>query len=148
MAVETGQAIRTAIFSRITTDATMLSVFSHDSLVWLYDREADGDPAMPYLVDRLILNGIFGGTYDYFLDLYCYSLDSSPVQVALGLDRLKILLHEWQITTGDGEIGGSVMEACDYGWGPIPTGDSKVTHYATQWAIRVGAMRDRTNILG
>jgi len=147
MPLETGQATRKSIATRITTDETMISVFSHDSLVWLYDIEADSNPGMPYMVDRLMVNGIFVGTHDYYLDLYDYNLDGNPARIGLALDQLKILLHGWQITTAEDEIGGGVMEARDYGWGWIPTGDSKVMHYATHWAVRFGATRDITNIL-
>ena len=146
-ALETGQAIRLAIWTRITTDETMLSVFSHDDLVWLYDNEADEDPLMPYGIDKLVLKGIYGGSYDYFLDLYDTDLESDPSNIALALDRLKKLLHDWQITTAEDEIGGGVMQATEFGWGFIPTGNKKVMHYATQWVIRCGARRDRENIL-
>ena len=147
-ALETGQAIRLAIWTRITTGEEMLEVFSHDDLVEIYSIKADKDPPMPYMVDRLVLKGIYGGTYDYFLDLYDYDIEADPSRIHLGLDRLKILLHDWQITTAEDEIGGGVMQATEFGWGFVPTDNDKVMHYATQWVIRCGATRDRTNILG
>lgn len=152
MAVETGQATRVAIYNRITEDVTMKSVFGitvgEETLVQLFDIMADPDPEVPYLVDRLELHGVYKGIHLYYLDLWDSNEDASPVKINQAIDRLKILLHEWGITTGDDEIDGGVMEALDYGWGWIPTDNKMVLHYATLWAVFFGAKRDITNILG
>ena len=142
MAVETGQAIIVTFYNRITSDTTLKSVLSNP--VRLYRVMAPEDPVMPYLVHRYEAAGIFLSTATYLLDLWDYN--EAPTRIDLAVDRLKILLHEWQVGTDDSEVGGCVVEWFSGGY--IPTDAANVWHYATQWAIRVGAMRDRTNILG
>jgi hypothetical protein len=152
MAEETGQAVRAALFNRITEDATMKSVFGitvgEDTLVQLFNIMADPDPEFPYQVDKLELHGVYKGIHLYFLDLWDTNEDASPVKINQAIDRLKILLHEWQITSDDDEIAGGLVQALDYGWGWMPTDDKLVLHYATMWAVFFGAKRDITNILG
>lgn len=142
MGRETGQAIIVAFHNRITTDPTMKSELGDP--IRLYRVMAPEDPVMPYLVHRYEAPGVFLLTATYLLDLWDYN--ESPARIDSAVDRLKILLHEWQVTTGDDEIGGSVVEWFTGGY--IPTDGANVWHYATQWSVRFGAMRDRTNILG
>ena len=142
MAVETGQAIITYMWTRITTDATLKSVLG--TPVPVYRIMASQDAAMPYLVHRFEARGVFLATHSYLLDLW--DSNNSPTRIDSAVDRLKILLHEWQIETGDNEIGGGVMEWFSGGY--IPTDAESVWHYATMWSVRFGAARDRTNILG
>jgi len=53
MAVETGQAVRAAIYTRVTGDATIKSVYGQSGTVFMYRVMAPQDPAFPYLVDRV-----------------------------------------------------------------------------------------------
>jgi hypothetical protein len=133
MAVETGQAVTTAIWARLTTDAS----------VSLYRVMAPQDPAMPYGVQRLASRDAFHGTHTYFLDWWDYG--ETPERVDLAVDRTKILLHEWRFVTAYGEAEGLLSF---FSGGYIPTDNEKVFHYATQWDIRFVACRDVTNIVG
>jgi len=152
VAVETGQAVRAAIYNRVTADATMKSVFGQSGTVYMYRVMAPQDSAFPYIVDRLAMSSpLLHGTHTYFLDLWYYG--QSPVTVDSAVDRLKILLggaadgvEGWRITTGDSEIGGGIMHWFSGGY--IPTDAENVWHYATQWSIRFGAARDISNIIG
>ena len=144
MAVETGQAVRAAIYTRVTGDATIKSVYGQSGTVFMYRVMAPQDPAFPYLVDRVSLDGdLFYGTHTYMLDLWDYN--ESPTRIDSAVDRLKVLLHEWTFTTASDEAVG-FMEWFSGGY--IPTDAEKVWHYATQWSMRFGAARDTTNIVG
>ena len=144
MAVETGQAVRAAIYTRVTGDATIKSVYGQSGTVYMYRIMAPQNPAFPYLVDRLSIGGdLLHGTHTYLLDLWDYN--ESPTRIDSAVDRLKILLHEWRFTTASDEAQG-VMEWFSGGY--IPTDAPKVWHYATQWTLRLGAARDITNIVG
>ena len=139
-AVETGQAIITALWTRITSDATMKSVMGDH--VSLYRVMGPADPSMPYFWHRLALNGdMFHSTHSYFLDLWYYGVDSAVPDQAI--DRAKILLHEWRFTTANDEAGGLLSW---FSGGYIPTDVSNVWHYAMQFDARFVAGRDVTNI--
>jgi len=148
MAVETGQAIRAAIWTRLTTDATLKTLFGISSVVSLYRIMAPPDPAFPYMVDRLQMNRYsFTGPHRYLLDFWDFDEDASPVTVDAAVDRVYQLLHEWTFETGDSE-GHGFIEASPVGWGYIPTDSDVVLHYATEWTVTFGAARDIENIVG
>ena len=139
-AVETGQAIITALWTRLTSDATMKSVMGDP--VSLYRVMGPADPEMPYLWHRLSMNGdMFHGTHTYYLDLWYYGVDSAVPDSAI--DRAKILLHEWRFTTANDEAGGLLRW---FSGGYIPTDAANVWHYAMQFDARFVAGRDVTNI--
>ena len=143
MADETGRAIIIALYTRLTGDATMQSVLG--ASFGCYHVMAPVDPDPSYLVHRLSLNGdLLHGTHTYLLDLWHYGADSATVDLAI--DRIKILLHDYRIATGDSEIGAGIMKWFSGGY--IPTDAADVWHYATQWSLRMGAARDISNIVG
>lgn len=142
-AVETGQAVCAALWTRVTTDATMKSVFGQSGTVFMYRVMAPKDSAFPYIVDRLsISRELFHGQHTYFLDLWYYG--EQPTAVDSAVDRLKILFHEWTFTTATDEASGFLEW---FGGGYIPTDAEYVWHYATQWDIKFGAPRDISNII-
>jgi hypothetical protein len=141
VAVETGQAVTTAIWTRLTTDAALQAALGGS--VSLYRVMAPQDPAMPYGVQRLASRDAFHGTHTYLLDWWDYG--ETPERVDLAVDRTKILLHEWRFVTAYGEAEGLLSF---FSGGYIPTDNEKVFHYATQWDIRFVACRDVTNIVG
>ena len=143
-AVETGQAIRAAIYNRVTGDATMKSVFGQSGTVYMYRVMAPQDPAFPYLVDRVSFGADFlHGRHTYLLDLWDYY--ANPTRIDSAVDRLKQLLHEWRFVTNDSEAHGLMQW---FSGGFIPTDAEGVWHYATQWVVWIGAARDITNIVG
>ncbi len=142
MAVETGQAVTTAIWARLTADATLKSTLG--GTVNLYRVMAPQDPTMPYLVHRLSSSGdAFHSTHTYLLDIWDYA--ETPARVDSAADRIRILLHEWRFTTAASEASG-LMEWFSGGY--IPTDAERVWHFATQWSVRLVAGRDITSIVG
>lgn len=140
-AVETGQAIITALYTRLTGDTTLKSVLG--ATFGCYRVMAPVDPDLPYFVHRLDMRGdLLHGTHTYLLDLWYYGADSATVDSAI--DRIKILLHAWRFKTASDEAQG-VLEWFSGGY--IPTDAADVWHYATQWVIRYEAARDITNIV-
>ena len=141
MAVETGQAIITYMWTRLTTDATLQSVLG--TPISVYRVLATEDPSMPYFWHRINFNGDpLRGIHTYYLDLWYYG--DNPTVVDSAIDRVKILLHEHRYTTAHDEAVGVVSW---FSGGYIPTDAAKVWHYATQWDISIGAARDTTNIV-
>jgi len=142
MAVETGQAIITTLWTRITTDDTLKTLLG--TPVSVYRVMASEDPAMPYFWHRLSLNGnLLHGIHTYYLDLWYYG--ASPVTADAAIDRVKILFHEFGNMTGSDEAN-ILLEWFSGGY--IPTDAAKVWHFASQWDLWVGAARDITNIIG
>lgn len=143
MPEETSQAVTVALYDRLTTDATLKATLGGTVRLHLVMAPQDAD--MPYLVHRLDLNGeLFLGTNTYLLDLWDYN--ESPERLLEALDRIKVLLHEWGVATASSEIGAGRMEWFSGAF--IPTDGERVWHYATQWSIRFGAVRDRASIVG
>ena len=142
MAVETGQAIITYLWTRLTSDATLKSVLGDP--VSVYRVMGPADPAFPYFWQKLTMNGnLFDGTHTYYLDLWYYGVDSAVPDSAI--DRVKILLHEWTYETALDEASGFLEW---FSGGYIETDAANVWHYATQWDLHIGAARDTTNIVG
>ncbi len=139
---EFGDAITRALWSRITTDATLLSVF--DNPFDLYLVMAPQDPDMPYGVHRLEESDVFLGTHTYLLDLWDYA--EEPTRIVAAVKRLRVLLHELTVTTYAREVLDGRMEWFSGGF--IPTDGEKVWHFATQWSIRCGSRVDRKDIVG
>ena len=143
MAVETGQAIITAIHTRVTGDSSLQTTLGGTFNVYRWPN-LPNDPDLPYFSQRLSFrNGLFYGEHDYYLDLFYYGDDSAVVDEAI--DRVKILLHEWTYTTASDEVSGFIEW---FSGGYVPTGDPLVWHFATQWTVEIGAARDTTNIVG
>ena len=141
MAVETGQAIITYMWTRITTDATLKALLG--TTIPVYRIMATEDPAFPYFRHQLNLNGdLLRGMHTYYLDLWYYG--ANPTVADSAIDRVKILLQEHRFTTAYDEAVGTVHW---FSGGYIPTDAAKVWHYATQWDISIGAARDTTNIV-
>jgi len=141
MAVETGQAIITYLWTRLTTDPTLLERLGDP--ISCYRVMATEDPSMPYFWHRLSLNGdLFRGIHTYFLDLWYYG--DNPTTPDSAIDRVKILLHEHRYTTAHDEAIGTISW---FSGGYIETDAAKVWHYATQWDVSIGAARDTTNIV-
>jgi len=139
--VETGQAIITYLWTRLTSDATLKSVLGDP--VNVYRVMGPADPEMPYFWQKLSLNGnLFHATHTYYLDLWYYGMDSAVPDSAI--DRIKILLHEHRFTTANDEAVGLLQW---FSGGYIETDAANVWHYATQWDARFGAARDTTNIV-
>ena len=142
MAVETGQAIITYLWTRLTSDATLKTLLG--TPVSCYRVLATEDPAMPYFWHRLMINGdLFRGVHTYYLDLWYYG--DNPTVADSAIDRVKILLQEHRYTTAYDEAVGTINW---FSGGYIPTDAAKVWHYATQWDVFIGAARDTTNIVG
>ena len=147
MAVETGQAILTAIRVRLQADSTLqVAIGKTVAAPASVYRGPDlpNNPVLPYFWHRLAFRSeLLHGVHNYFLDLYWYGVDFATPDAAI--DRVKVLLHEWRFTTADSEAQ-SVLQwfSGDY----ISTGDPLVMHYATQWVVGIGAARDITNIVG
>lgn len=142
MAVEVGQAVTTAIWTRLTADATLKSTLG--GTVYLYRVMAPQDPTMPYGVHRFSMGGdLFHGTHTYLLDWWDYA--ETPARIDSAVDRTKALLHEWRFTTAANEAVGLLSW---FSGGLIPTDAEKVWHMATQWSVRLGACRDITAVVG
>ena len=143
MAVETGQAVTSAIWTRLTTDATLMSALG--GTVDLYRVMAPQDPTMPYGVHRLIMgDNVFHGTHTYFLDWWDYN--ETPERLDLAVDRATVLLHEWRFATAANEASG-LIERFPGGCGYIPTDAEQVWHYSSMWYVRIVAARDITAIV-
>ena len=141
MAVETGQAIITYMWTRLTTDATLKTLLG--TPVSVYRIMATEDPTFPYFRHQLMINGdLFRGVHTYYLDLWYYG--ANPTVADSAIDRVKILLQEHRYTTAFDEATGTINW---FSGGYIPTDAAKVWHYATQWDIFIGAARDTTNIV-
>ena len=141
-AVETGQAIITYLWTRITSDVTLKGLLSDPVPCWRV--LATENPEMPYFWHRLSINGdMFRGVHNYYLDLYYYG--DTPATADSAIDRVKILLQEHRYTTAFDEAVGTINW---FSGGYIPTDNAKVWHYATQWDVSIGAARDTTNIVG
>jgi len=141
VAVETGQAIITALWTRLTTDATLKSVLGDP--ISVYRIMATSEPPFPYFRHRLVINGdLLDGIHTYYLDLWYYG--DGPTTPDSAMDRVKILLHEWTFVTEFDEASGFLEW---FSGGYIETDAAKVYHYATQWDVRLGATRDITNIV-
>ncbi|MCE5190915.1 MAG: DUF3168 domain-containing protein [Actinomycetia bacterium] len=132
MAVETGQAIIVAIYTRLTTDATLKSLMGGS--VSLYRGMAPQDPTFPYLVHRLASAGWPFSSTPYWLDVWTYN--ESPESMDSMVERIRTLLENWRITTGASEIGAGRMVYLPEGSGEIPTDNEQVWHYSTAWRIR------------
>ena len=143
MAVETSQAILTAIRTRLRADSSLQTTLGGTFSVYRWPN-LPNDPALPYWTHRLALGQEFlHGTHTYWLDLYYYGTDSAVVDAAI--DRARILFHEWRFTTASDEATGAMKWfSGDY----IPTDNPLVWHFATQWTVRFGAARDINNIVG
>ena len=140
--VETGQAIITYLWTRLTTDATLKSVLGDP--VNVYRVMGPADPTMPYFWQKLSMNGnLLHGVHTYYLDLWYYGVDSAVPDSAI--DRVKILLHELGTDTGSDEAN-ILLEWFSGGY--IETDAANVWHYATQWNLWIGAARDITNTVG
>ena len=145
MAVETGQAIRAAIYSRVTADTTLKSLFGQSGAIYMYRVQAPKDPAFPYIVDRLSAPGWPEVRAIYWLDLWYYG--DSPATVDSAVERIRTLLENWRIVTGDSEIGAGRMIFNPHGSGYVPTDNEYVWHYSTMWSIL--AIADRlTGLVG
>ncbi len=140
--LEFGDAIIQALHGRITTDATLLSVF--DNPFDLYFVMAPQDPDMPYGVHRFEESDVFLGTHTYLLDLWDYA--EEPTRIVAAVKRLRVLLHEWTVTTDAREVLGGRMEWFSGGF--IPTDAERVWHFGTQWSVRCGSRIDRRDIVG
>lgn len=141
MAVETGQAVTTAIWTRLTTDAALQTTLG--ATFQLYEPQAPQDPAMPYGVQRISLGSdLFHGTHTYWLDWWDYG--QTPERVKAAMDRAKALLHQWRFTTAYSEASGLMVW---FSGGLIPTDNELVFHFASQWDVRFTAGRDITAIV-
>ena len=148
MAVETGQAIREAIRVRLTTDATLKTLFGISSVIAMHYNMAPPDPPFPYLVDRIRLNrSSFMGPHRYLLNFWDYDVDADPAAIEGAVDRVYQILHEWTFKTGDSE-GHGFVEAADAEWGYASADSDVVMCYETVWRITFGAARDIENIVG
>jgi hypothetical protein len=140
VAVETGQAVTTAIWTRLTTDAALQTALGGS--VSLYRVMAPQDPAMPYLVHRAAFRGAFHDTHTYLLDVWDYN--ETPTRVDSAVERIRQLLHEWRFTTAANEASGLLSW---FSGGYIPTDAEQVWHFATQWDVRLVAGQDITAIV-
>ena len=142
MAVETGQAVITYLWTRLTSDATLKTLLG--TPISMYRIMATEDPAFPYFRHQLMINGdMFRGVHTYYLDLWYYG--ANPTVSDSAIDRVKILLHEHRYTTALEEAVGTINWAG--GGYEEDTGNAKVFHWASRWHIEVGAARDTTNIV-
>ena len=132
MAVETGQAIITAIYSRLTADATMKSLLSDP--VRLYRVMAPKDPDFPYLVHRADPGSWPIANSGYYLDVWYYGQDSAPVDSIV--ERIRTLLENWRITTGDNEMGAGRMIFNGKLSGYVGTDAQKVWRYEMRFMIK------------
>lgn len=145
MAYETGQAIRRAIFTRLTSDSTLQGLIGQSGTVHMHRVMAPPDSTFPYLVDRLTAPGWPETNATYFLDLWYFG--ESPETSDSAIERIRVLLENWRITTGADEIGAGRMIFNPAGSGYVPTDDDMVWHYATMWWI--WALSDRlTELVG
>jgi len=129
MAVETGQALDTAIWNRLTTDTALKALMGGS--VRLYRVMATQDALMPYLVHRSVAPVWPLSKTPYYLDVWYYGENSATVDSIV--ERIRVLLENWRITTGDGEWGAGRMEFDGSGY--VQTDNELVWHYATVWTI-------------
>jgi len=137
MAVETGQAIITAIYNRLTADTALKAAMGGS--VRLYRVMAPADPDMPYLVHRMESAAYDHSQSTYWLDLWHYGADSATVDTII--ERIRVLLENWRITTGDSEIGAGRMLFNPKGSGFVPSDNNLVWHYSTMWTIHYMSKR-------
>lgn len=148
MAVETGQAIITAIYNRLNADSTLQTTLGKtvESPCPIYRwPNLPNDPALPYFAQRLDAVAWPLSDTDYFLDLYWYGADSATVDSAI--ERIRVLLENWRITTGDSEIGAGRIVFNPIRSGYVETDNPFVWHYGTGWQISFVADR-LTGLIG
>ena len=131
MAVETGQAIITAIYDRLTDDATMKSLMSDP--VRMYRVMAPKDPSFPYLVHRARAGSWPNADSRYFLDVWYYGADSATVDSIV--ERIRALLENWRLTPGDNELGAARVLFDGPTSGYVATDNQKVWRYELSFRI-------------
>jgi len=136
MAVETGQAILTAIRVRLQADSALQvaigKTVAAPASVYRWPN-LPNNPVLPYFSHKLAAPGWPFCQAEYWLDLYYDGHDSAVVDAAV--ERIRTLLENWSIVTADGEIGAGRMSFNAPGSGFVPTGDPLVWHYSTAWEI-------------
>ena len=137
MAVETGQAIIQAVYNRLTADTTLKAAFG--GAVRLYRVLPPTDPTLPYLVHRMTSIEWPIARATYWLDLWYYGTDSASVDAII--ERIRTLLENWRITTGDSEIGAGRITFNANGSGYVPTDNTLIWHYSTMWSINCMSKR-------
>ena len=143
MAVETGQAIRAAIYTRLTTDTALKALIAQSGTIHMHRVMAPQDSPFPYLVDRLTAPRWPLMVVTYFLDLWYYG--ESPETPDAAIERIRTLLENWRITTGASEVGAGRM--LFFSGGYIPSDNDMVWHYATQWTVD-GISKRLTSLVG
>jgi len=132
MAVETGQSVITAIWNRLTSDATMKSLLSDP--VSLYRVMAPLNPDFPYMVHRADAGTWPIANSDYYLDVWYYGSDSAPVDSTV--ERIRTLLENWRLVPGDNELGAARMIFVGELSGYVPTDAQKVWRYEMRFKIK------------
>jgi len=143
MAVETGQALITAIWTRLTTDATMKSLMGDP--VRLYRVMAPEDPDFPYLVHSMAAGGWPIANADYRLDVWYYGQLSTTCDAIV--ERIRTLLENWRITTAGNEMGAGRMIFIGELSGYVGTDAQKVWRYELRFQTKY-VQRRYTELVG
>ena len=147
MAVDTNQAIITAIYTILTGDTGTGSLTSIMTTVALHLVMAQENAPMPYLVHSLSIDtgGTLGLRYGvYKIDLWDYS--PTATRLFQMRDRIIYLLDEKRLTPPDGEFGAARMVLpLDE---PMETDADDVWRYHLRFHITYDRVREILAVIG
>ncbi len=130
MTTDTQESLLTALYTRLTTDATLQTAMGGS--VALYPVWAKPDAAFPYLVHRIDMRA--GGIWPerigtYLLDIW----SNSPIATEIIAIRKRIieLLDEYQFNTTDVKNCKLSLQADAF----IPETEPDIFHYAFQFNL-------------
>ncbi len=142
MTTDTQESLLTALYTRLTADATLQTAMGGS--VSLYPVWAKPDATFPYLVQRIELRA--GDTWPerfgvYLLDIW----SNSPIATEIIAIRKRIieLLDEYQFNTTDVKNCKLVLETDGF----VPENEVDIFHYTTQFSIRLWRQSETVYII-
>ncbi len=142
MTTDTQESLLTALYTRLTADATLKTTMGGS--VALYPIWAKPDAAFPYLVQRIDMKA--GDTWPerfgvYLLDIW----SNSPIATEIIAIRKRIteLLDEYQFNTTDVKNCKLELEADSF----IPETEPDIFHYAFQFSLRLWRQTETVYII-
>ncbi len=134
MTVDTQKSILTYIYTRLTTDATLVTACG--GTVRLYPVWATPDAAFPYLVNRIDLSGwsvdyspLRTGTY--IIDLWSDSTNADEVLAIR--NEVKRLLNGLEFSTAEVDMAKIWLQTDGF----IPEETQNIWHYTMQFNLRM-----------
>ena len=132
MTVDVQKSLLGALYTRLTTDATLITACG--GTVRLYPVWALPDAAFPYLVNRIDFQGWTTDyspmrTGKYLIDLWSYSVNADEI-LAIRKEVLR-LLNGYKFSTTEVDVARLWLQTDSF----IPESTQGIWHYAMQFTI-------------